>query len=125
MAINQQTRSLIFPIILTNGGHTLTESLDSIKSSIKLIIAWPLRTRQFNGEFGSRIMETIEEPSDDILISLIRRFIIDAISKWEQRIELSNINISRSEPQTIKVNLIYKVKELDIQDSLFYTYYIN
>lgn len=121
----KQTKSLIFPIILSNGSHTLTESIDSIKASIKLIISWPLRTRQFNGEFGSRIFEVLEEPSDDILISLVRRFIIDAIAKWESRVELISLDIHKSEPQNLNISLVYRVKELDIQDSLFYTYYIN
>jgi hypothetical protein len=101
------------------------DNIDSIKASIKIILSWPLRTRQFNGEFGSRIHEAIEDQNDDVLVTLIRRFVIDAINKWEKRIELSSLIIDRPTTDSLVVNLIYLVKDLDIHDSLLYTYYIN
>lgn len=124
MAVQKQTAGLAFPVQLVDGKHTLTEGLELIKSSIKIILSWPLRTRKFNGEFGSRIFETIEEPNDDVLMALVRRFTLDALGKWESRIELISMDISR-DMDKLNINLVYKVKDLDIQDSLFYNYYIN
>lgn len=120
-----QTKGLIFPIILTAGSSTLTEGLDLIKASLKIILSWPLTTRNFNGEFGSRLYEAIEEQNDMVLSTLIRRFIIDSISNWEKRIELVSIKAISPSSERVEINLTYRVKELNIQDSLFYVYYIN
>jgi phage baseplate assembly protein W len=125
MAIQKKISGLIFPVKLLDGHHVFTQDLDLIKASIKIILSWPLKTRFFNGDFGSRIYEVIEEPNDDILITIVRRFIIDSISRWEQRIELVSMDILRPEVSKLTVNLVYRIKDLDIQDSLFYTYYIN
>lgn len=121
----QQTAGVIFPILLSSGRHILTEGADLIKASIKIVLAWPLRTRYFNGEFGSRIEEAIENQNDDVLMTIMRRFVIDSIEKWEKRIELISIEMSRPESHKLSVNLVYKIKELDIQDTLFYEFYIN
>jgi phage baseplate assembly protein W len=120
-----QTAGLAFPLQLTSGKHTLVEGSDLIQASIKTIIAWPLFTRFYLGEFGSRTYEVVEEPNDDILINLISRFIIDSISTWEQRIELLNLNITRPTPESITIDLTYNIKESNIEDSFYYNYTLN
>lgn len=122
---NNQTKGLVFPVTLLNGSSQLTEGTELIKASIKVIISWPLRTRVFNGYFGSRIEEVLEEPNDNVLITIIRKFIIDSLAIWEKRIELISISIYRPQPEKVVFNLVYKIKDLNIQDSLFYEYYIE
>lgn len=125
MNIQNKTAGLEFPIILETGSSSLSSGINIIKSSLKIIISWPIRTRYFNGEFGSRIDEVLENQNDNILISIIRQFIIDSITKWEKRIELISVEIFRPTSEKLTINLVYRVKELDIQDTLFYDFYIN
>jgi phage baseplate assembly protein W len=86
-----QTSGLAFPLQITTGKHTVVSGVDLIQASLKTIISWPLFTRYYEDKFGSRLYELLEEPNDDILVNLIRRFVIDAIGTWEQRIELKNL----------------------------------
>jgi len=120
-----RTKGLSFPLQLTSGAHTLVEGVDLIKDSIKIILSWPLYTREYVDDFGSRIFEVLEEPNDDILKTLIRKFTIDALQRWEYRIELLDFNIERTAPEKIAVDLIFRVRELNIEDSLSYDLYIN
>ena len=122
---NQQTKGLKFPVELSNGSSKLTEGMAMIQSSLKTIVSWPLYTRPFNGNFGTRIFETLEEPNDSVLYTLVRKFIIDSIALWESRIDLIDIKVSRPLPEKLVVELVYRVKDLNIMDSLFYEYYIN
>ena len=116
-----QITGLGYPLELTSGKHTLVSGVDLIKTSIIIIVMWPLRTRYFNGFFGSRIYEAIEEPNDGILLNLIRRFIIDSISQWEKRVELISVDVDKPSPEKLVINLTYRVKESNIIDNLNYT----
>lgn len=120
-----RTKGLSFPLQISSGSYVLSEGVDLIQDSIKIILSWPLYTREYEDSFGSRIFEVLEEPNDDILITLIRRFVIDALEKWEKRIELEAISIERSSPEGVSVDLTYRIKELNIQDTLQHYLYLN
>jgi len=120
MATSLFTSGLIFPIQIADGKAKIVTGVDLIKSSIIIILSWPTFTRYFQNLFGSRIMETLEEPNDNILISLAEGFVVDAINDWEPRITLTSKNIVRTSPTSLQINLTYLVKELGIQESLSY-----
>lgn len=120
-----RTSGISFPLQLSSGKHVISEGIDLIKDSIKIILSWPLYTREYVDDFGSRIFEILEEPNDDILISLIKKFTIDALEKWEKRIELISVNIYRPTNEKVTIDLVYRIKELDIEDSLTHYFYIN
>ena len=120
-----RTQGLVFPLELSAGKHVVAGGDDLIKSSIKIILAWPLTTRPYLGEFGSRIHEALEDQNDEILITILRRFVIDSISTWEFRINLLEFNFTRPNNESLVVDLTYEIRELDIQDNLKFTYYTN
>ena len=125
MSLPNQTSGLIFPLQLSGGKHSVVSGVDLIHSSIRIILSWPLFTRFFETHFGSRTYELVEEPNDDLLVSLCRRFVIDAINTWEKRVELIGLNISRPDPTKLTIELRYRVKELNIEDTFYYNYPLN
>lgn len=125
MAAPIRTTGLAFPLELDNGKHTLVSGADLIQASMKTILAWPLFTRQFNGEFGSRIHEAIEDQNDDVLMTLVRRFVVDSLTRWEQRVELQDVVMVRPSVERLSVSVTYLIKENNIQDTLHYIFYIN
>jgi phage baseplate assembly protein W len=125
MATPNQTSGLIFPLELSSGRHLISSSEDLIKSSIKILISWPLFTRDFEGDFGSRIYELIEEPNDDIVINLVRRFVLDSISTWEKRVDLIGLNVTRPTNESLAIDLSYKIRELNLVDTFYYNYPLN
>lgn len=122
MASPNQTSGLLFPISLVGGKPPISSGIDLIHASLQIILSWPMFTRFYESEFGSRIHEVIEEPNDDILINLVNRFVIDAISTWEQRIHLIETSIEKPSMDKLRVTLVYRIKELNIEDTFYYNY---
>src|SRR6478735_6022309 len=79
---------LTFPIELDNGRGVIKTGFDLIRSSIRAIVMWPVGSRFYLAEFGSKLERLIEEPNDDILKQIIYTFIVDPINQWEKRIQL-------------------------------------
>lgn len=121
----QLTSGLGFPLELSSGSPVIISGVDLIQSSIKVILSWPLGTREYLGEFGSRVHEALEDQNDEVLITILRRFVIDALSDWEQRIELVNMAVERPDTEKLYIDLEYKIRGLNVQDNLRYIYYTN
>lgn len=120
-----RTQGLEFPLVLTGGKHTIVEGEDLIKSSIKTILAWPLHTREYVDEFGSRIHEALEDQNDGVLIALLKRFVVASIVQWEKRVELTKLTFERPGPEKVIVNINFLIKDINIEDTLRYTFYTN
>jgi uncharacterized protein len=119
-------KGIIFPIELTPQGLPIIRSgPDLIKSSIKMILMWPVRQRIFLGEFGSRIDELLEEPNDDLLKGLVEFFIVDALRTWEKRIDVLDVSVERLAPETIDVEIRYRIKTNQLEDILTFPLYRN
>ena len=119
------TKGLVFPLELSSGKHVLAEGDDLIKSSIRTILSWPLHTREYEDNFGSRIHEALEDQNDDLLILLVNNFVVDAISRWEARIELRKLTFDRPSSEKLIVDMIYLIKDIHIEDTLRYNFYTN
>lgn len=84
-------KGITFPIQLNRGRAVVNTGFELIKSSIEQIIFWPLGTRYYLAEFGSRMNELEEEPNDNVLINLLSTFVIDAIPEWETRVQILSV----------------------------------
>lgn len=120
-----RTQGLIFPLKLDSGKHVISEGEDLIKSSIMIILSWPLFTREYVDDFGSRIHEALEDQNDEILITLIKKFVVDSITKWEKRVELKKMTFERPSSEKLIVDLLYHIKDINIENTLRYTFYTN
>ena len=118
-----ETQGLVFPLQLSNGKHVIAQGDDLIKSSLKQIISWPMFTREYEDSFGSRIHEALEDPNDEVLMDLVKTFIVGAIERWEPRIELNKLTFNRPNNERLIVDAFYFIKPLNIQDSLRYIFY--
>jgi phage baseplate assembly protein W len=117
---------ITFPIELSeNGRPIIVKDINLIKKSIIHILSWPYRTRFFNAGFGSRIEELIEEPDDNVSISLLRHFILESIVQWEKRIELypEGIKIISSDHEKINVSITFKIRNTKIEETFIYPFY--
>lgn len=114
---------LIFPIRLVKGRAVISSNFDLIRSSIKNILAFPAGTRFFLPEFGSRLKELIEEPNDEILHNLVQTFIVDAISRWEKRVNQVSAEIIGKDDHTIQVNIAYQIVNSQTVDNFIYPFY--
>lgn len=120
-------QGLTFPIQLENGQGKIFSGFDLIRSSIRMILAWPMFERFLLGEFGSRVEDVLEESNDDILQNLVFSFITDAISSWEKRVELLGVEVERNENDplnaSLQISLTYRIVNSQLIDNFVFPFY--
>lgn len=115
---------LVFPIVLQESGRpAIHNDITLINASIHHILSWPIRNKFFNENFGSRLEELLEEPNDGVLQTLIRQFTIDALEKWENRIEVIDIITERTASTKINIQIKYRVRNTRVEETFIYPFY--
>lgn len=70
----------------TTGSTVSNSGMERINQSINHILSTRIGTRFFLPDFGSKLYTLIFEPNDFILYDLLKRYIKEALEKWEKRI---------------------------------------
>jgi phage baseplate assembly protein W len=115
-------RGITLPLKLSGGRAPLESGFELIRASIIMILAWPIFTRFFLTEFGSRVEELLEEPNDDVLLNVIETFVVDSLSMWETRVELLDVSVVRTD-RRINLELSYRVVATRKEDSFIFPFY--
>jgi hypothetical protein len=113
MAIKKEFlgRGIAFPFHFdpAGGGVALSEYEENIRQNITIIIGTRPGERQMLPEFGCRIHELLFSPSTASTSHQAARFVTDALTRWEPRIEVMEVN-SRPDPSgAIRVELVYRI----------------
>lgn len=89
-----------------------------VKCSIHQILGTKQGERVMEPEFGSRLLELLFEPIDEITIALARLYTIEAIEKWEPRVILNDVQIIVNADQSrIEIYGSYVIANRDIKDT--------
>lgn len=119
-------KGIIFPLTLDQLGRVkITEGLDLIKASIINILVFNYGERYFLRQFGSKLFVLLDEPNDDVLMALIRTYIIEVITKWEKRVELTSVEVQRTSYDKISLHLNYVVISTQQEDTFIFPFYTN
>lgn len=116
-------QGITLPLDLVNGKAPLATGFELIRSSIINILSWQYGTRFFLGEFGSQLYQLLEEPNDQILQDTIRVFVIDAIAKWDTRIEITNMVMERVSDTTLNLTVTYNIINIKKEDTFTFPFY--
>lgn len=125
MPTQQETfigQGITLPIQLVAGKPVLKTGFDLIRASIVMILSWEYGKRFFLPEFGSQLNQLIEEPNDQVLQETIKVFVIEAISKWDPRIELVNAITERTDT-TINLTITYNILSIKKEDTFTFPFY--
>ena len=64
-------------------------------------------------ELGTLVYKLRHKPNDDVLEHIVRAYVIDAIAKWEPRIMIKSVSVTRastsSVSDTLRVHVLYDV----------------
>lgn len=116
-------KGITFPFQLVDGKIIIESDVALIRKSIISILNWPVGTRYFNSEYGSMLKDLLEDPNDIVLEGLVRRYIIEAITKWETRIKLLVPPQIYREDNKINIRLTYEIIKTAQQDSFVFPFY--
>lgn len=96
-----------------------------VKQSIETLLNTPVGTELGRESFGSEIRIALFEPNDRILYSLLDYFIIDAVQKWEKRVNIIDIvyTTPAEEPERLDVEIYFREKQSNQIDSFIFPFY--
>jgi phage baseplate assembly protein W len=111
-------KGLKTPVFKDSCGYFSTVgTTEVIRSSIRNILFTKTGERVMLPEFGCRLRELVFEPNDNVLLTLARLYITEAINQWEPRVELTSINLSVNE-EKLFISLAYVINLDGVEDNL-------
>ena len=81
-------------MINKNNGQSIASEQESIHQSLQDITTTPIGSRIMRREYGSLIAELLDQPINDSLVLKCYSALYTAISRWENRIIISQIVMS-------------------------------
>lgn len=127
---NQKTilgTGLAFPIQTNPRGEIQLVSSDvDIAQSIQIILGTHPGERVMRPTFGCRVHEMMFEPRDATTMSMIKKYVDEALQLWEPRIQVFAINTESSDEQdgAIFVEIEYQVKATHDTRSIVYPFFL-
>lgn len=97
----------------------LVSNMNAINNSIFNILSTPYGSRSFRPTYGSKLQRFVHEPMDDITAMQIKSFLMDALGKWEPRIEVDfhSTSVTPIDSGGFKVVVVYVVPSLSVSSS--------
>lgn len=82
------------------------DGIQHLTQSIRLILNTPLGSRVMLPDFGSRVVDLIDAPMTPANELEFYAATIDAIERWEDRIEIQNVKLTgRNDKGVITINI--------------------
>lgn len=113
----------LFPIELKEnsqgekGWYPVYGDSSLIENNLKSLFLYEIGQRLRQEDFGTKLIEVLEEPNTSALSFLVREYIKQALSKYEHRIEITKISSTRLN-QKLHILLEYRIIELNIDSFL-------
>lgn len=117
----------IFPIELEEndqgqtGWYPVYGDSKLIEENIKALLLYEIGQRLRQEDFGTRLIEVLEEPNTSALSFLVREYIMQALAKYESRVVVTKISSTRLN-QKLHILLEFRIVELN-QDSFLEAQY--
>ncbi len=120
-------RGLAFPLrVDARGGIALTSGERDIVQSIRIILGTSPGERVMRPEFGCRAQERLFEPRNAATETLIQQDVIEALERWEPRINVQSVSVlSGEEPDSaLWVEIEYTIKTTHDRRSIVYPFFL-
>jgi phage baseplate assembly protein W len=103
----------------TKGYGVVVEGLSALIQALELTIKTSRGSDPLRPDFGSRVYQYIDKPSN-IAIPNIKREIIEAVDIWEKRVQVVGIGHYLKEPGNLVFEILFKVVDEDIIERLLF-----
>lgn len=119
-------QGLAFPLrVNVQGRVQLSGLIQNIEESIQIILRTQLGERVYRPDFGSRLSELVFAPMNTQTLLLLRLHVQEALTQWEPRIVLEDIQ-TEPDPMQGCVDIVVNYRPKDVHDSrsLVYPFYL-
>ena len=115
------------PVFDERGTIALTNDEDEIEQSIHIILNTAQGQRVMRPEFGCRIHELVFAPNNATTAGLARRYVREALGRWEPRIEVKRVDVAPYEQDAacLFITVEYQVSGRHNRRSLVYPFYLT
>jgi len=79
--------------------------LDHLRQSVRDILSTPLGSRVMRRDYGSRLFEMVDAPVNRSTLVEIYAATSTALRKWEPRLKVETVRVSKVEAGTLEVSL--------------------
>jgi len=109
------------------GGIAMSELDESIRQSLLIILGTAPGERVMRPGFGCNIHDLVYAPNNLNTASLAAHYCIEALGKWEPRIDEIEAHADPSEDDNnrLDINIKYKVRATNVSRILVYPFYIR
>lgn len=116
-----------FPLEVAEGDIALSHYEQDIQQAIRIIIETAPGERLMHPDFGCGIHDYVFAPNDTRTAGLVRFHVDQALSRWEPRIELEQVNVqaAHDDPAVLLVSIDYRVRATDSRSNLVYPFYLQ
>jgi hypothetical protein len=117
-----------FPLKL-NEDNTIALSRyeDDVREAIWIILSTAPGERVMRPDFGCGIYEYVFAPNDTHTAGLVRFHVEDALTRWEPRIDLQEVQVQPDprDPALLLISIDYTVRSTDSRFNLVYPFYLQ
>jgi uncharacterized protein len=120
-------RGISFPMhVDTSGAIAMGHGADDIDANLRVVLITAPGERVMRPQFGCRIWDLLFEPINANTLGLMAEAVRDAVSQWEPRVELDDVDIEPDPANQARVliNLRYRVKVTNDVRNLVYPFYV-
>ena len=117
-----------FPVNVTPAGQILmSEHEADIKEAIWIILSTSKGERVMRPDFGCGIYDFVFATINTTTIGLIEASVREALTLWEPRIELINVNVvtDKAEEGMLLISIDYRVRTTNNEFNLVYPFYLK
>ena len=117
-----------FPVNVTPAGKIMmSEHEEDIKEAIWIILSTSKGERVMRPDFGCGIYEFVFATINTTTIGLIEASVREALTLWEPRIELINVNVAtdKAEEGMLLISIDYRVRTTNNEFNLVYPFYLK
>ena len=117
-----------FPVNVTAKGMIeMSEHEEDIKEAIGIILSTSKGERVMRHDFGCGIYDFIFATINTATIGMIEASVREALTLWEPRIELVNVNVSaeKVEEGKLLISIDYRVRSTNNEFNLVYPFYLE
>jgi Bacteriophage baseplate protein W len=120
-------RGISFPLRVDQSGSiALAEGGDGIDASIRMALSTAPGERVMRPQFGCRIWDLLFEPVNANTLGLMAEAVRDALSQWEPRIEVDDIEVEPdpASPARVVIRILYRMRATNDRRNLVYPFYV-
>lgn len=113
----------------STGGFEEAAGVRKIEESIRIILGTQHGERVMRPTFGCNLKSLVFAPNNDATANLARHYVIDGLARWEPRIEVLDVVVTRDliQRQTgvLQISIHYRIKALQLTRSFVYPFYLE